>query len=194
MHARRIVHSAAAIAFVFSFASLARAAETFKVDPAHSQIIFKINHMGVSNIYGRFNDVNGTMTLDNDDPTKSSFEVEVQAKNIDTGVPKRDDHLRSPDFFNVKQFPTINFKSTGVKKIDDNNYEVTGDLSLHGETKSITVKLEKIGEKDIPQAGGLRAGVGTTFTIKRSDFGMNFMPGGVGEEVTLMINLEGLKK
>jgi polyisoprenoid-binding protein YceI len=178
-----------------STAAAVRAADTYKVDPVHSQIVFQINHLGVSNILGRFNEPGGTFVLDNDDAGKSTFEISVAAKNVDTGFQKRDDHLRSPDFFNVKQFPTISFKSTGVKKLEDGSYELTGDLTLHGETKPITVKLGKIVAKEVgPQMGGTRAGFDTTFTLKRSDYGMSFMQGPLGDEVTLMINIEGVKQ
>src|SRR4051812_131843 len=96
--------SLVSVLVTLSTAAALRAADTYKVDPVHSQIVFQINHLGVSNILGRFNEPGGTFALDNDDASKSTFEISVAAKNIDTGFQKRDDHLRSPDFFNVKQF------------------------------------------------------------------------------------------
>src|SRR5881394_3464579 len=130
MHARRFVVVVSVVSFPLGIASLARAAEKFEIDPAHSSVTFKVNHMGVSTVYGRFNLTKpvGAFVLDADDPAKSTFEIQVPTKNIDTGVQKRDDHLRSPDFFNAAQFPTISFKSTSVKKVDDKTMEVTGDL------------------------------------------------------------------
>ncbi len=163
-------------------------ADTYKLDPVHSMIVFKVNHLGVSNTYGRFNGPTGTFVTDDG---KESFEASVATDNIDTGNPKRDQHLKSPDFFNSKQFPELTFKSTGVKKTGD-NYEVTGDLTIHGVTKSVTVPLTKVGEANTPM--GAREGFEGTFTLKRSDYGMTTMVGPVGDDVTLMINLEGVKE
>src|SRR5262245_47704974 len=107
----------------------ARAADTYKIDPVHAVVIYKISHLGPANAYGRFTDPTGSVTLDNDDPSKSTFTFEVLTDKVDTGNPKRDAHLKSPDFFNAKQFPKIDFKSTSVSKKSDNQYELTGDLT-----------------------------------------------------------------
>jgi polyisoprenoid-binding protein YceI len=171
----------------------ALAADTYKLDPVHSMVIFKVNHMGVSNTYGRFNEPSGTFSID-PDPANMSFETSVAVEKIDTGFAARDHHLKSADFFDAMQFPTITFKSTGVKKSGSNTYEVTGDLTLHGVTKSITVTVNEIGAAKVPPKGEERAGFETTFTVKRSDYGMNFMPGMVGDEITLMVNTEGVKQ
>jgi polyisoprenoid-binding protein YceI len=121
-----------------------------------------------------------------------NFDVTVKVDKLDTANAKRDQHLKSSDFFNAKQFPDIEFKSTGVKSTGDKTFDVTGDLTLHGVTKSITVPMTFVGAATTPM--GARAGFDATFTIKRSDYGMNFMPGMVGDDVTLMINLEGVKQ
>ncbi|HEV8605774.1 MAG TPA: YceI family protein, partial [Tepidisphaeraceae bacterium] len=144
----------------------------------------------VGHVYGRFNEPNGTVTIDDADPTKSSFTLELQTQKVDTGIQKRDEHLRSPDFFNVKQFPSIKFKSTAVKKTDK-GYEVTGDLTLHGVTKPITVNLEQTGQG----AMGPRQIIGfeTTVDLKRSEFGMNNMMGPAADDVRLIISLEAGK-
>jgi polyisoprenoid-binding protein YceI len=168
-------------------------AETYKVDPVHSTIIFRVGHLNAGVVYGRFNDPVGTITIDSENPANSSLNVEVKTDNIDTHNQKRDDHLRSPDFFNNKEFPTISFKSTAFKSSGDNKYEVTGDLTLHGVTKPVTVTVDKLGTGKDP-SGATRAGFESIFTIKRSDFGMNFMQGGVGDEVRLMIALEGVQQ
>jgi len=171
----------------------ALAVDSYKLDGVHSMIIFKINHFNVSNTYGRINSPAGTFAIDPADLANSSLSISVNVADIDTNNAKRDEHLKSADFFNAKQFPTIAYKSTSIKKIDDKTFEVTGDLTLHGVTKPVTVKLAKVGEADMPGAGH-RAGYETTFTIKRSDFGMSTMVGPVGDEVTLMVNLEGVKE
>jgi polyisoprenoid-binding protein YceI len=167
------------------------AADTYKVDPVHSMVVFQINHMGVSNVLGRFNAPAGTFVMD-DDAANMSFQVTVPAANVDTNNAQRDTHLKSESFFDAKQFPDITFKSTAIKKTGDKTYDVTGDLTLHGVTKSITVPLNLIGTASTQQ--GDKAGFGGTFSIKRSDYGMTFMIGGVGDDVTLWVNLEGTKQ
>jgi polyisoprenoid-binding protein YceI len=171
-------------------ATSARAADAFKVDPVHSMVFFQVKHFGVGHIYARFNQISGTFQLNDQNPADSSIEMQVSAGSIDSGNPKRDQHLRSPDFFNVKQFPDISFKSTQIKPLGDNVFEVAGDLTLLGVTKPIVTKVERIGVgRDM--RGGSRSGIESTFTIKRSDFGMKFMVGPVGDEVRITVATEG---
>lgn len=117
------------------------AADHFAIDPSHTGVGFRISHLGLSWTLGRFNDVSGDFTIDAADPTKASFNLKVKVESIDTGDKRRDAHLRSPDFFDDKQFPSITFKSTSVKKITD-GFEVTGDMTIHGVTKSMTLPLK----------------------------------------------------
>lgn len=169
----------------------AAAAEVYEVDPAHSSAEFRIRHLGVSNVSGRFNDIAGTVNFDTEDPSKSSVEIEIQTASIDTAVEARDKHLRSADFFDVEKFPVMTFKSTGFKPAGDNMYEVTGDFTLLGVTRPLTVTVEHIGTgKD--QEGNALVGFETTFTIKRSDFGMNTMVGSslIGDEVKITVAVE----
>jgi polyisoprenoid-binding protein YceI len=172
--------------------SASLAADVYTVDPMHSSLVFRAKHLDVSYVYGRFNSISGTINIDEKDPANNAFEIEVKAASIDTNNPKRDQHLRSTGFFNAKEFPTVTFKSNQVKQIDDQNYEVTGDLTLLGVTRPVTVKLERVGTK----AGrmGYRTGFDATFTIKRSDFGMKFMLEGIGDEVRIMVGLESARK
>ena len=173
-------------------AATVQAPGTYSVDPVHSTVIFRIKHFGVSYFYGRFNSPTGHFTFDPEKPAESSFEITVKTANVDTHSPRRDGHLKSGDFFNAKQFPEITFKSTSVKKGRGDTLQVTGDLGLHGQTRQITIDLHHVGSRDTRK--GQLCGFETTFTIKRSDFGMTFMLEGVGDEVTLMIGLEGGKK
>ena len=154
----------------------------FTVDPVHSTLIFKIQHNGVSNFYGRFNEISGTF----DPQADGSFDIQVKAASVDTGVGKRDDHLRSADFFNANEFPTIEFKSTKIEKAGD-KLRVNGNLSLHGESKPITADVIVFPAKD--SKGGIEA----TFTIKRTDFGMDtyVANGALGDEVQVTVALEG---
>src|SRR5438045_581123 len=128
--------SVTALAALLLFAASA-GADNYAVDGMHAGVSFKISHLGLSWTYGRFNEMSGDFTLDPADPSKSSFNLSIQVNSVDTNNKKRDDHLKSPDFFNVKQFPAITFKSTSVKPVKD-GYQVTGDLTLHGVTKPVT--------------------------------------------------------
>jgi polyisoprenoid-binding protein YceI len=168
------------------------AADTYAVDPVHSSFSFSVSHLGISDVHGRFNDVSGTFTLDTDAPAKSSFTLTIQVASIDTAVKKRDDHLRSPDFFDAKKYPTMTFKSTAVKAVAG-GYQVTGDLTLHGVTKSVTFTLKGGKTAEFPK-GMKRIGFTTALTIKRSDFGMKTMIPAVGDEVRITIGMEGVKK
>ena len=162
-----------------------------QIDTAHSSLLFKIKHKDVAWFYGRFGDVKGTFDLDPANAAGGSIEVTVKAESIDSGNQKRDEHLRSPDFFSAKEFETMTFKSTSVKKTGEHTFDVAGDFSLHGVTKQITVPVEFTG-KASGQRGGDVAGIHTTFTIKRSDYGMSYMQGGgLGDEVTIIASLEG---
>lgn len=186
------LHSLIAVLVLTIAGSLAHAADTFKVDPVHAFVAFRIKHLDVSYSYGRFNNPTGTVTWDSADPTKSSINIEVKTDSVDTDNEKRDAHLKGPDFFDAKQFPTISFKSTAIKAAGENKFEVTGDLTLHGVTKSITINLDKTGEKQTQM--GYRAGWETMFKIKRSDYGMTNMVGPVGDEVDLVVSIEGVKQ
>ena len=173
--------------------STAFAADTYNIDTGHSTAIFRIKHFGASWQYGRFNDITGTMVFDDADATKSSFDITVKTDSVDTNLDKRDEHLKGPDFFDAAKYPTMTFKSTKVAKGTGNTYKVTGNLTLHGVTKEVTVDVERPGTGQDPW-GGTRTGAEAVLTIKRSDYGISFMPDGLGDEVRLIISLEGIKK
>jgi polyisoprenoid-binding protein YceI len=165
-------------------------AAPFQVDAVHSTVLFRIKHMLTSNSWGRFNAISGTVDLDSPNP---SLDIELKADSVDTADAKRDEHLRGPDFFNVKQFPTIRFKSTKITKTGDNQLEAEGKLTLHGVEKPVTVKLERGGPNPSP-FGGKVVGIDTSFTIKRSEYGMKYMLGPIGDEVLLYVSLEAAAK
>ena len=154
----------------------ARAQETYQADPVHSSVVFRVKHMNTSYFWGRFNDLSGTFSLDSADPAKSKLQFQVKAASVDTGNAKRDQHLKSPDFFNAAENPKLTFKSKEVKAGSAGKWSVTGDLTIHGVTKPLTCDVEMVGTADSPQMGA-RAGFETTFTIKREDFGMKNMIG-----------------
>ena len=173
--------------------AIVRAADTYKIDSSHSNVVFRVKHLNVAYFYGRFNETSGICVFDEKDPSNSRIEVTVKADSIDTKDEKRDRHLKSPDFFNAKQFPELKFVSTQIKPVGKNELEVTGDFTLHGVTKPITVKVERTGSGPDPW-GGHRTGFETTFTIKRSDYGMDYMLKGLGDEVKLMIGIEAVRR
>jgi len=161
------------------------AGQTFRVDPVHSSLLFRVKHMNTSYIWGRFNEFSGTANLDDAQP---SIQVAIKVDSIDTGNAKREQHLKGPDFFSAKQFPTISFASTKVAKTGDAAYDVAGTLTLHGVSKDITMKVERTGTNQGPM-GGTITGLATTFTIKRSDFGMKYGLEGVSDEVLVRSTL-----
>ena len=170
----------------------ARAADDYAVDTMHSSVSFKIPHLGLTLVHGRFNKFSGSFTIDSDDPAKSAFEMNIKADSIDTNNQKRDEHLRSGDFFNVQQFPAITFKSTSVKATDG-GYEVKGDLTMHGVTKPVTFALKGGKTAEFPK-GVKRTGYSTDLKIKRSDFGMDKLLEAVGDDVYIAVSFEGTKK
>lgn len=180
-------------AICLSASAIVSAAESYKIDTVHSFVIFRIKHLGVSYSYGRFNDLSGTFIMDEKEISKSTVDVTIKVDSIDTHHAKRDGHLKGPDFFNAKAFPVINFKGKKFKKVGSEKVQVTGDLLLHGVKKSITVEMTHIGSGKDPW-GGYRSGFEGVFKIKRSDFGMNYMPEGIGDEVTITLGIEGIRQ
>ena len=163
----------------------------YEIDPAHSAVIWRALHFNAGYTYGWFRDFKGSFVAD-PDPARARVELVVQAKSVDSGVVKRDDHLRSPDFFNAEQFPTITFRSTRVEPTGS-AIRVTGDLELHGVKKAVTLDVTPVGTGVDPM-NNTRAGYQATITLKRSDFGMNFMPQGIGDDIQLILAFEGVKK
>jgi polyisoprenoid-binding protein YceI len=167
----------------------------YEIDPVHSTVLAHVVHLGASTNWVRFNGPTGTVTVNEADPSKSSVALEIKADGLDTANEKRDQHLKSPDFLNAKEFPLITFKSTAIKKTGDKSYEVTGDLTLHGVTKPITAKFTSVGTGKGAK-GETRAGADATFTVKRTDFGVGatFPATAVSDEIGFMVSLEGIKK
>jgi polyisoprenoid-binding protein YceI len=165
------------------------AAETYQTDSVHSSVVFRVKHMNTSFAYGRFNEITGTFALDKASPSQSKFDFQVKAATIDTANAKRDQHLKGPDFFNVVQYPTLSFASKSVTASGD-GFEVTGDLTMHGVTKPVTVQVVPTGAGPGP-TGGKIAGIETTFTIKRSDFGMNKRIPMLADDVRVTVSVEG---
>lgn len=173
------------------------ATDTFTVDKNHSTAMFKVRHM-MANVVGQFRDFNADVNIDRENPAKSSVEFTIQATSIDTGNPNRDNHLRTSDFFDVAKFPTITFKSTAVTAKSKNDFDVTGDLTMHGITKRVTLPVTFMGFAKT--AKGEKAGFEIETTINRKDYEVlwnkSLDEGGLllGDDVKVTINLEMDKK
>ncbi|MDB5311818.1 MAG: hypothetical protein JWO38_6020 [Gemmataceae bacterium] len=167
-------------------------ADDYALEPAHAAVTFKVSHLGLSWTYGRFKDISGSFTLDPANPATTAFSLTAKTDSIDTDNVKRDEHLKSPDFFNVKQFPAISFKSTAVKPVDG-GYQVTGDLTIHGTTKAVTFNLLGGRAAEFPK-GVQRTGFSTELVLKRSDFGIDKLKEAIGDDVYVSISFEGTKK
>jgi len=168
------------------------AADEYEYDQVHSSVSFKARHLDISWIHGRFNDVAGKFSLDREQPSKSTFELTINVDSVDTANEARDEHLRQPDYFDTKQFPTIEFKSTRTKPIEG-GYKVTGDFTMHGTTKSITIVLKGGKEHDFKKAK--RVAFSTELSLKRSDFGFDESAiGPIGDEALIMIDCEGVRR
>jgi polyisoprenoid-binding protein YceI len=191
-NSRLLVLATSAVLFVPAFAR----ASTWEIDPAHTSIEFSVRHMMVSTVKGQFEKVKGTLDLDDKDVTKSTVEVTIDVGSVNTHEPKRDTHLRSPDFFDVAKFPTATFKSTKVQKAGKNKLKVTGELSLHGVTKPVVLEVEGPTDAYKTPFGTTVRGVHATAKLDRKDFGIGWNKvldnGGVlvGNEVSLDLSAE----
>ena len=178
-------------------ASAAAAPETLVIDRNHSDVSFKIRHF-VSNVSGRFTDFAGTIVADPAKPEAATVEFTVKSASIDTSQENRDKHLRSADFFDAEKFPEIAFKSTKVKTVGKNKYEVAGDLSMHGVTKPVTLAVTYLGS--VGAGKDEKFGFEATTTLNRKDFGIIWNKaldtGGymLGDEVPISINIEAARK
>ncbi len=190
MVTRRTARVAALFAVVAATASTALAT-TLKLDPVHSMVVFQIAHLGASQPFGIFHGVEGTVTADSGEAPPSSVQIVAHVDKLDMGNKQWEDDIKGGDWFNAAQFPDITFKSTAVKEAGADAFAVTGDLTLHGVTKSITVELKRLGIGK-GMKGETRIGYSTTFKVSRKDFGVTKYEGPVGDEVTLTANLEGI--
>jgi len=172
---------------------------TWNIDPSHSAVAFSVRHMVVSKTRGRFTKWSGQLRFDEEDPEISSVEVTIDPASIDTADAQRDAHLRSADFLEVEKFPTASFRSTNVEEVDSGRYRVTGDLSVHGVTKSVILDVTYEGSGKDPW-GGERAGFSGSTSIDRKDFGLRWNQaletGGVlvGDKVEITLEIEAVKQ
>ncbi len=177
-------------------AGTAFAADAYEVDPTHAWVSFKTSHNGWANAHGTFKSVSGTISFDKDDVTKSSIELKIDPASIDTNHAQRDTHLKSPDFLNVEEFPEITFKSTGIEKTGDKTAKVTGDLTLAGTTKPVTLDVTWNAESALPwDAKTIKTGFSATGGFNGVEFGISKLADfGLGPNFALDIDLEAIKK
>jgi polyisoprenoid-binding protein YceI len=179
--------------------TLTTQATTWEIDPAHSSASFSIRHMMLAKVHGGFTRLSGSLKLNGRDLTQSSAEAVIETASIDTREPKRDEHLRSADFFDAQKFPTITFKSKGVRQAGD-GLQVTGDLNLHGVTREVQLEVEGLDTEAKDPWGNIKIGASATTKIKRKDFGLSWNAaletGGVlvGDDVTITLELQFVKK
>jgi polyisoprenoid-binding protein YceI len=171
----------------------------WSIDTAHSEIGFKVKHMMFTNVSGNFEKFDATIETEGDDFTTAKFDFSGEIDSINTGNADRDNHLKSADFFDAEQFPKLAFKSTSFEKIDEGDYKLTGDLTLHGVTKTVKLDVEFGGLAKDPW-GNTKTGLSATGKINRKDWGLNWNSaletGGVlvGEEVKLNIELQFIQQ
>lgn len=166
----------------------------YEIDDDHTFALFRVQHMGAGFTWGRFDDIAGTLSYDPANPAATKVNVVIQAASVSTGVPKMEEHLRTPDFFDVKQFPTLTFVSKSFAKKGEGQYEATGDLTMHGVTKTITVPVTRTGLGTHAFNKKPIVGFESVFEISRKDFGITYGPGAVGDTVRVTLALEALGK
>ena len=190
-----------ALAFLVTCPLAANAqVETYKIDPIHSFPHFGVDHFGVSTIWGRFEKMNGSFTIDRA-AKKGAVDLSIETVTVTTGdsdkgsrARSRDEHLRQADFFNTAEFPRMTYKSTNVKFSGDNPSDVEGQLTLLGVTKPVTLKIDRWVCKDHPMSKKPMCGGDASGSFKRTDFGMKFGVPAIGDEIRLKINFEGYKE
>ncbi len=172
---------------------------TYEIDPAHSNVSFSIRHLMVTNVRGSFRNVKGTVVYDPENPSATTVQAVIDAGTISTNDNERDTHVKGPDFLDVDRYPRIEFSSTSVKKTNGSELEVSGNLTVHGITKPVVLKVNDVSSETKDPWGKIRIGASAQAKIKRSDFGLTWNApleaGGVlvGDEVKLNFELEFLK-
>jgi polyisoprenoid-binding protein YceI len=174
-------------------------ATDWEIDPAHSTAAFTVKHMMVTNVRGEFGKVEGKIHSDDKDASKSTVDVTIDTSTIDTRMAKRDEHLKSPDFFDVQKFPTITFKSTKIQKTGKDKLKISGDLTMHGITKPVDLAVEmsdKEWKDSFPGSGKFHRGASATAKVNRKDFDLKWnaaLEGGgvvVGDDVAIQVDVE----
>ncbi|WP_102784899.1 MULTISPECIES: YceI family protein [Thalassospira] len=172
----------------------AQAAESYKLDPSHTSVIFIVNHLGFSNYQGRFGGASGELTIDRDNLAASSAEINIDLTQIDSGFEGLDNHMKTADFFDVENHPTATFKSSAIELVGENGAKITGDLTILGQSKPLVLDVTLTGEGDHPMTGDHILGFAAKGTVTRSDYGMTYLVPAVSDDVTLQISSEFMKQ
>ena len=180
--------------------TMAAQAQDWMIDKSHSEADFSVKHMGISTVHGSFRGVSGTIRFEAGNPAAWNVEATIDVNTVDTGVGDRDKHLKSADFFEVEKYPTMTFKSTSVKP-EGEGYLVTGDLTLHGVTKPVTLSMEAPGKEQVGTDGkSVHRGFTATTKVSRQDFGLKWngtLKSGdavIGSEVKIELAIEAVKQ
>ena len=189
---RRVFPFIAAV--LFATAAWAQGSE-WQIDPAHTTVGFTVRHMGISNVHGRFTKVSGSATVDDSDMTKSSVNATMDIASITTGNDSRDNDLRSPNYFDAAQFPTMTFKSKSITKNGDNKLKIVGDLTIKGVTKEVTLDVDGP-SSPVKMGPNQRRGLSASTSVNRKDFGVGAKTPAamVGEEIKIEIDAELTQK
>jgi len=188
----KLVLSVSVLAISFTLPLSALAADSYTVDPFHTFPHFTINHLGFSTMHGRFDKSSGKVTLDRA-AKNGSVEIAIETASVSTGYVKRDEHLRSPDFFNAAEFPNITFKSTAMHFKGDVPASVDGNLTMSGVTKPVTLTIDEFNCGTNPMNKKDECGAAANAQIKRSDFGVKYGLPAVGDDVKLVFEIEAIK-
>jgi polyisoprenoid-binding protein YceI len=192
---RSLLAPVLAITLLLTLSAAAQDKDTWQLDPPHSSAQFSVRHLGVSTVRGAFTNVSGTVHYDAANPGKASIQATIESASVDTRVEMRDNDLRSPRFLDAQKYPTITFQSKKVEAALEGKLKVTGDLTIHGMTKEVVLDVDGPTPpiKDPMGKDRLRAGASATTKINRNDFGVGGLPGIVGDDITITLDVEMLK-
>ncbi len=189
---KQIRFALAAAALLLASAPLVAQTSTWTIDSAHSGVEFQIKHLGVSTVRGSFSGVTGTVVWDDKNPAASHVDAVIDAKSVNTGQPKRDEHLKSPDFFDVEKYPTLKFHSTAVKRTGEGKLQIVGDLTLGGQTKPVTLDVDGPAAPQKGMGGKTVSGFSATGQLSRAafNFGQKYGAPVLADDVKFTIDLE----
>ena len=181
-------------AFFMLTISAAAEVQTWQIDPNHTAAQFSVRHMGISTVRGAFTKVSGSAQYDPSNPTKTVVDATIEATSVDTRVSMRDEDLRSPNYFDVAKYPTITFKSKSVQDAGEGKLKMVGDLTIHGVTKEVTLDVDGPSSPVTDQRGNSHIGASASTKVNRKDFGVGGSSNMVGEDITITIDVELLRK
>lgn len=188
---KKVLRNFCLLATILSASPAYADVEHYTFDKAHTQILFFVDHLGFSRSHGEFLDFDGQFTFDTAEPAKSNVDISIKTSGLDMNDQKWDEHLKGPDFFNVEKFPDMKFKSTSIEVTGENTANITGDLTLLGITKPVTLAVKHNKSGKHPFGEKYVSGFSATASLKRSDFGMNSYVPMVGDDVEIQIQVEG---